>query len=79
VHDGAPREAYLGRLERASAVATLDNLLTFPWIRTRVAAGQLALIAAYFDVATGHLAVFDPASGAFAPASEAVSAPSAVA
>jgi carbonic anhydrase len=61
--DGA---AYLGRLERASTIATLDNLLTFPWIRSRVENRQLELIGAYFDVGTGSLAVYDRGTGAFA-------------
>jgi carbonic anhydrase len=56
---------YLGRLERASIVATLDNLLTFPWIRSRVENRQLELIGAYFDVGTGSLAVCDRAANAF--------------
>jgi carbonic anhydrase len=64
---GADRPAYLARLERASAVATLANLLSFPWIKSRVEDRQLHLIAAYFDVATGALEVHDPATGKFTP------------
>ena len=55
------------RLEQASIVMTLENLKTFPWIRRRVEAGGLALIGAYFDVATGRLSAHDPAAGGFAP------------
>jgi carbonic anhydrase len=47
-------------------VATLGNLLTFPWIKSRVDAGKLELLAAYFDVATGSLAIYDPATRVFA-------------
>jgi carbonic anhydrase len=43
----------------------LDNLLTFPWVRSRVEHGMLALHAAYFGVATGQLSVRNPDSGAF--------------
>jgi carbonic anhydrase len=57
---------YLSRLERASIVATMGNLLTFPWIKSRVAARELELIGAYFDVGTGALTAYDPASRAFA-------------
>jgi carbonic anhydrase len=63
----SPRADYLGRLERASVVATLGNLMTFPAIRERVADGRLHLLGAYFDVATGHLTVHDPLSGEFEP------------
>jgi carbonic anhydrase len=57
----------LTRLEQASIVATLENLKTFPWIASRVEGRELELIGAYFDVATGVLAVLDPARGTFAP------------
>ena len=65
--DMTSRAEYLNRLERASAVATLDNLLTFPWIRSSVEQGQLHLIAAYFDVGNGELTFYDPDARAFAP------------
>src|SRR5580704_10094952 len=61
--DGAD---YLQRLEQASVVATMDNLMTFPWIKSRVEDRQLELLGAHFDVGTGDLAVYDPASRAFA-------------
>ena len=57
----------LTRLEQASIVMTLENLKTFPWIRRRHEAGALALLGAYFDVATGRLTAHDPAGGAFVP------------
>jgi carbonic anhydrase len=60
----------LSRLEQASIVMTLENLRTFPWIRRRVEAGNLALLGAYFDVATGRLSAHDAARGAFAPVVE---------
>jgi len=60
-----PLEEYLTKLEQASVVATLDNLMTFPWLKTLVESGKLALHAAYFGVAAGRLFVRDPASGKF--------------
>jgi carbonic anhydrase len=62
----APSE-YLTRLEQASVVATLGNLMTFPWIRSRAESLQLHLLGAYFDVATGVLAVRDSITGVFKP------------
>jgi carbonic anhydrase len=64
-----PRDGddYLGRLERAAIAQSLDNLMTFPYVAERVAAGELALHGAYFGVATGVLLVRGP-DGTFAPA-----------
>jgi carbonic anhydrase len=61
---------YLGRLERASVVATLGNLLTFPDIRERVDAGDLKLLGAHFDIGNGDLAIYDAPTGKFEPAVE---------
>jgi carbonic anhydrase len=65
--DGEGITDYAGRLEQASLARSLENLMTFPFVRARVAAGTLALHAAYFGVATGRLLVRDEASGAFMP------------
>src|ERR1700758_3841147 len=71
---GPPGEAsdadYLGRLERASVVATLRNLMTFPDIRARVTAGDLKLLGAHFDIGNGDLALYDEQSGTFDAATE---------
>jgi carbonic anhydrase len=57
--------SYFTRLEQASILASLANLLTFPFIRTRCERGSLALYGAYFDVASGQLSASDPATGCF--------------
>jgi carbonic anhydrase len=59
------RAAYLVELEKASVVATLDNLKSFPWIRSRVEEMRLEIIGAYFDVGTGNLEIYDRATGQF--------------
>jgi carbonic anhydrase len=56
---------YLSRLEQASVVVTLTNLLSFPWIRSRVEEGQLQLLGAYFDVGTGELKIHRPGTADF--------------
>jgi carbonic anhydrase len=61
----ADRAAYLVKLEKASVVATLDNLKSFPWIRSRVDELRLELIGAYFDVSSGALEIYDPVTGQF--------------
>jgi carbonic anhydrase len=60
-----PLADYLRRLEQASVVKTLDNLMTFPLIATAVARGRLNLHGAYFGVAAGELSVLDRQSGEF--------------
>jgi carbonic anhydrase len=45
---------------------SLTNLLTFPWIAERVAAGKLALHGAWFDIRIGELMMLQP-DGSFAP------------
>ena len=40
--------------------------MTFPWIRTMVEAQRLSLHAAYFDVSSGLLSVFDRETKSFA-------------
>jgi carbonic anhydrase len=62
-----PMGSYLARLEQASMVKTLDNLMTFPCVRILVERGKLQLHAAYFGVATGGLSVLDKGSGEFRP------------
>jgi len=44
---------------------SLGNLMTFPWIRERVAGGRLALHGWYFDLAHGSLRRLDPATQEF--------------
>jgi carbonic anhydrase len=67
VHQTSDHADHLSRLERASVVRTLDNLMTFPEIRTRVNEQYLQLLGAYFDVGTGDLTIYDSSSGTFVP------------
>lgn len=62
---GMPLADYLSKLEQASVVQTLDNLMTFPCVNILVERNKLVLHAAYFGVATGDLSVLDRASGKF--------------
>lgn len=63
--DGADRDTRLKRLELAVVEHSLTNLMTFPYVRRRVEAGQMQLHGAYFGVATGLLFVRDPGTGRF--------------
>ena len=57
--------SYLTRLEQASVVKSIENLMTFPYVRAACDLGQIALHGAYFDVSTGELVELDRATGRF--------------
>lgn len=42
---------------------SLENLATFPWIASRIAAGTLRLHGAHFDIRSGELSVLDEGGG----------------
>jgi carbonic anhydrase len=63
------RAEYLERMEKASIVNTLENLLTFPRLRKLIERGAITAHGAYFGVATGALEVLDKATGRFMPVS----------
>ena len=47
------------RIEKAAVFRSLENLMTFPFVRTQVASGKLDLHGAYFGVAEGSLFVLN--------------------
>jgi len=53
--------------EQAAILVSLENLMTYPWIAQRVAAGTVHLHGWYFDIAEGELLCYNPARNAFAP------------
>ncbi|MFZ5503835.1 MAG: carbonic anhydrase [Pseudomonadota bacterium] len=53
--------------EQRAILASLDNLMTFPWIRERVEQGVLTLHGWYFEMEGGVLLGYDPGSGQFQP------------
>ena len=59
-------DGYLRQLEFASVELSLSNLMTFPFVKAAVDAGELSLHGAYFGVASGRLLVRD-SSGRFEP------------
>jgi len=61
------RDEYLTRLEQANVVNSIDNLMTFPRLRTVIERRQVLVHGAYFGVATGQLSVRDPATEKFVP------------
>lgn len=61
--------------EQAAIEVSLDNLLSFPWIRRRVETGQLYLHGWYFDMDHGALLRYNPADGRFDSLSAESAAP----
>ena len=53
------------RIEKAAIFRSLENLMTFPFVRSRVESGEMQLHGAYFGVAEGSLFVLDPATKEF--------------
>ena len=69
VHDlaGRPREEIVRAVEQAAVVNSVANLMTFPWLAERVAAGKLVLHAWWFNLIEGQLYAFNPEAATFDP------------
>jgi carbonic anhydrase len=70
--DHETRQDFVTRIEKAAVFRSLENLMTFPFVRSRVEAGQMKLHGAYFGVAQGSLFVLDQAAKEFRSVSEMV-------
>jgi carbonic anhydrase len=62
----APPEQRQHVCEHEAVRLSLDNLLTFPWIKDAVEAGHLTLHGCFFDIRSGVLERLNEA-GAFQP------------
>jgi carbonic anhydrase len=58
------------RIEKAAVFRSLENLMTFPFVRERVQRGEIDLHGAYFGVAEGSLFVLDQAAKEFRSVTE---------
>ncbi|MCP3393582.1 carbonic anhydrase [Bradyrhizobium sp. CCGB12] len=56
---------FVERIEKAAVFRSLENLMTFPFVRKAVESGQMQLHGAYFGVAEGTLFVLDKVSKEF--------------
>ena len=67
VHElaGLPRGQVLRAVEQAAVVNSVRNLMSFPWLAERVAAGQVMLHAWWFNLTEGQLYAFEPKSARF--------------
>jgi carbonic anhydrase len=59
-------EPPLTRLCKINVMQQLDNLLTYPWLRERVEAGEIELVGLYLDLASADVEILDRATGTFA-------------
>lgn len=61
----------LTRLCQINVMQQLDNLLTYPWLRSRVEAGELELVGLFLDLETATVHVLDRDRREFVPVPEA--------
>jgi carbonic anhydrase len=67
VKDIGERTDRLAALERQAVIVSLENLMTFPFVRAAVESGDLTLHGLWTDTGEGALLQFDGASMDFAP------------
>src|SRR3954463_5211838 len=70
--DHETRQEFVTRIEKAAVFRSLENLMTFPFVRTAVERGEMNLHGAYFGVAQGSLFVLDPEAKEFRSVTEVV-------
>jgi carbonic anhydrase len=63
--DRETMQDFVTRIEKAAVFRSLENLMTFPFVRTPVEQDRLHLHGAYFGVAEGSLFVLDQAAKEF--------------
>jgi carbonic anhydrase len=64
---GKSREEIVRAVEQAAVLNSIRNLMTFPWIAERVAAGTLMLHAWWFNLTQGQLYAFNSTTIRFEP------------
>ena len=67
---GAPQELQQRACEETSILLSMENLMTFPWIRQRVEAGSLKIHGWYFHMDSGEMYDYDSEREEFLPLSE---------
>ncbi len=61
----SPRGVQQKALEQAVILVSLNNLMTFPWIKEGVATGKITIHGWYFDLESGKMLSLDFVSGVF--------------
>ncbi|HQR50417.1 MAG TPA: carbonic anhydrase [Methylophilaceae bacterium] len=62
---GRTSETQARACEQASILVSLENLMSYPWIKSRVEAGKLLLLGWYFDMVNGELLQYEADPGEF--------------
>jgi carbonic anhydrase len=62
----APAEKKNLACEKEAILVSLKNLMSFPWVRERVATGQLSLHGWHYDIADGRLQYYNQLTGEYA-------------
>ena len=70
--DHETMQDFTTRIEKAAVFRSLENLMTFPFVRALAERGELNLHGAYFGVAEGSLSVLDQAAKEFRGVGELV-------
>lgn len=60
-----PMQTLTHACEQSAILVSLENLMSYPWISSRVHQGKLALHGWYFDMQHGELYEYTPETGAF--------------
>jgi len=63
--EGKPMQVLTHACEQSAILVSLENLMSYPWISSRVHQGQLALHGWYFDMQSGELYEYQPQRGVF--------------
>ncbi|MEP3232416.1 MAG: carbonic anhydrase [Hyphomicrobiales bacterium] len=66
--DGADFASRKRAMEEAGIRNSIDNLMTFPCVKTQVERGKITLHGAWFDISTGELYTMDHETGEFSTA-----------
>jgi carbonic anhydrase len=66
----APKEDLLRATEHLSIITQIENLLTYPYVKTLVDEDKLFIHGWYYDIETGAIEYYDPDSYQFRPLSE---------
>lgn len=60
-----PEDEQIPALEREAVLQSLENLMTFPFVREAVESGQMMLHGVLHEISSGGLTQYDPAQGKF--------------
>jgi len=63
--DHETMQQFVTRIEKAAVLRSLENLMTFPFVKNQVDGGKLQLHGAYFGVAEDSLSIVDQTTNEF--------------